>query len=115
MLKKSPFEPPVTVEIKLLDGDKLSFAMRRPMSFAFPSDALTLDSLTVGFRTLDSIEFANNQTMQLVIHPIWWENKEGDPVVILSKFETNKSNKFKDYMADNCAPYREHLIKDSKC
>ena len=58
---------------------------------------------------IKSVEFDNNDSIQLVIHPVWWESEETDPIVILSKFETRKSNKFKEGIADNCIPYRSYL------
>lgn len=55
---------------------------------------------------LESVEFANKRSIQLLIHPIWWVTDKTEPVGILNDFLDMRIDRFKRHMAANCKPYR---------
>lgn len=55
---------------------------------------------------LESAEFANKRSIQLLIHPIWWVTDKSEPVSILHDFLDIRIDRFKRHMAANCKPYR---------
>ncbi len=65
---------------------------------------------------LDSEAFANNQTIQLLLHPIWWIHRGQDPIDKISHFISDFNRTLSRNIADNCKPWEHHLqsIYESK-
>ncbi len=61
---------------------------------------------------VESHEFNNKDTIQLLIHPIWWVTKSNDPVSKLQEFLDCRIDKFKRHMALNCMPYKKHIEEE---
>lgn len=59
----------------------------------------------------DSEEFKNKDTIQLLIHPIWWVTKGSGPLSKLQEFLDYRIDGFKEHMALNCKPYKKYLEK----
>lgn len=57
----------------------------------------------------NSEEFRNLETIQLLIHPIWWVTASTDPVSKLKEFLGYRINQFRQHMASNCKPYKKYL------
>ena len=57
----------------------------------------------------DAEEWKNNDSIHLLIHPVWWSIDGGSPVDSLKKFITLRGEKFDNHVADSCIPYREYL------
>lgn len=57
----------------------------------------------------NSEAFNNLQTIQLLIHPIWWATESLDTQSKLHEFLDYRINQFKQHMAFNCKPYKEYL------
>ncbi|MEM7325170.1 MAG: hypothetical protein AAF531_18920 [Actinomycetota bacterium] len=62
---------------------------------------------------LESSEFADGRTIQLLIHPIWWKHELPEPVDKLRTFLSERIDRFEGHMAANCAPYRDYLDQRS--
>ncbi len=62
---------------------------------------------------LESEEFQKNQSIQLLIHPIWWATKSIHPLDRLNEFLNNRIENFKNHMALNCIPYKKYLEESS--
>ncbi len=58
---------------------------------------------------LESDEFAERKSIQLLIHPIWWKHELPEPVDKLRTFLGERVDRFEEHMAANCAPYRSYL------
>jgi len=58
-------------------------------------------------------EFKNRKTIHLLIHPIWWINKDNtlskNPANTINNHLKNKLNSDKKSAALNCKPYKEYL------
>jgi hypothetical protein len=59
---------------------------------------------------LDSDAYMNREPMQLLIHPIWWNNETEDVVPRLDRMLEDHSKRLKKLVELNCTPYRERLI-----
>lgn len=62
---------------------------------------------------LESEEFAEQRTIQLLIHPIWWKHELAEPVDKLRAFLDERIDRFEHHMAANCTPYRQYLDGDT--
>lgn len=58
----------------------------------------------------DSEAFKHNDTIQLLIHPIWWVfAKDQLPVDCLNAYVEERKGIFKQFIANNCIPYANYL------
>ena len=57
----------------------------------------------------DSESFKHGDTIQLLIHPIWWVTQAHSNIARLEEYLDYRIDAFKQHMAANCIPYREHL------
>jgi hypothetical protein len=57
----------------------------------------------------DSEAFRNLETIQLLIHPIWWATASSDALSKLHEFLDYRIDRFKQHMALNCKPYKNYL------
>ena len=62
---------------------------------------------------IDSKEFKENKTIQLLIHPIWWVTTNKDPISKLNEFLEYRIKSYQNHMGRNCSPYEEHLISNT--
>lgn len=58
---------------------------------------------------IDSKEFKNMETIQLLTHPIWWVTKGSNPLSKLKEYLDYRTNQFKQHMASNCMPFKKYL------
>jgi hypothetical protein len=58
---------------------------------------------------LESEEFKNRKTIQLLTHPIWWMTTKDGSISKLNEFLESRNNKYKKHVARNCIPYKEYL------
>ena len=61
---------------------------------------------------VDSEAFENQDTIQLLIHPIWWVAKGSDALSKLHNFLDFRIDRFKHHMALNCKPYKEYMEQE---
>lgn len=58
---------------------------------------------------LDSDEFKSFNTIQLLIHPIWWVTQSQTVISKLNEFLETRIGQFKQHMAFNCIPYKKYI------
>jgi len=56
-----------------------------------------------------SQQFKNKESIQLLIHPIWWVTKAKNPILKLQEVLNDRIDNFKKHMASNCMPYKKYL------
>ena len=58
--------------------------------------------------SLESEAFKQNDTIHLLIHPIWWVEGDfyGDAMVMLDKFRLSQDKAYLNFMVENCIPYQ---------
>ena len=56
-----------------------------------------------------SKEFETLETIQLLIHPIWWVTEGPDPLSKLHEFLDYRISQFKQHLASNCKPFQKHM------
>jgi hypothetical protein len=54
-------------------------------------------------------EFINLQSIQLLIHPIWWMTKSKDPVSKLHEYLERQNLALKEHIALNCQPFKKYI------
>lgn len=62
---------------------------------------------------LDSKEWHNGDTIQLLIHPVWWITEGNSPVSKLEELLEFRISSFKKHMASNCKPYKQYIEEKS--
>lgn len=56
---------------------------------------------------LDHVAVAEGRALQLLTHPIWWQEPGGlDPVERLERFAATRGMLLRDELSDNCIPFR---------
>jgi len=58
---------------------------------------------------LESQAFRNNNSIQLLVHPIWWVTNGIDPISKLNNYFDLTISNLKQHVALNCIPYRKYL------
>ena len=58
---------------------------------------------------LESKEFLNNKSLQILIHPIWWIYNGADRYKKLINFYNSKNNSLKEHYSKNCIPFKKIL------
>lgn len=79
------YEPRYFSEIKYFSDSQGEFKYGHPVS----SDA-----------------FTNLETIQLLIHPIWWIQKNSSPLDTIEKFLEYRIKRFREHIAKNCKIYK---------
>jgi hypothetical protein len=59
---------------------------------------------------VESTEFKDGQTIQLLLHPIWWVNSGLSVVQVLDQALDSAALNQKEYIANNCKPYKKRLL-----
>ena len=54
---------------------------------------------------LDSAEFHENRSLQILIHPIWWQIEGASNIEKLIKYHRKKQNQTKEHFGANCKPF----------
>ncbi|WP_413171083.1 hypothetical protein [Anabaena azotica] len=58
---------------------------------------------------LDSQEFLESRSIQLLIHPIWWVTNQTNSINILTEFVDYRIELFQQHIASNCKPYQKYV------
>ena len=58
---------------------------------------------------LESEAFSNSDSMQLLIHPIWWVLSENTAIEKLNRHIGKENQLYQQFVAENCIPYSEYL------
>lgn len=58
---------------------------------------------------LDSQEFSEGRSIQLLIHPIWWVTNQTNSINILNEFVDYRIKLFQQHIGSNCNPYQKYV------
>jgi len=103
----------------ILEGNpKLTYPMRHTYMDCYKKDIKYIsDSKGLwnnNINPLDTEEFKLKQPMQILTHPIWWNNNSTDPYQSLLNFLIEKKGQLEIDLAANCKTFRYGEFHDDK-
>ena len=60
----------------------------------------------------DSLDFRENNTIHLLVHPIWWTSKGNSNIEVLKAFALARQQLTEQNIARNCIPYQQYATAD---